>query len=194
MKIQAHGRRFVMHTKSLTLATGITIVLAAMMMIIGCNSGQQPADTALNLTPSNRSFEIVQQVNEQNQCLFNPDFYQDVPLLFSLASGQGTPIGEADIAVYVDFSANTYSGLPVLELYEDNNNNGVVDDESELVTGIDDPAFHMRTEQYSGEHLMFLRINLSCPYRGQVFAYSGSASASMLVDVSVRETVIVSGY
>lgn len=182
-----------MHTQRSTLAAYVTTVLAATMLIVGCDSGQQPADTALTLTPSNRSFEIVQQVNERNQCLFNLDFYQDVPLLFSLASGQGTPIGEADIGVYVDFSANTYSGLPVLQLYEDNNSNGVVDDESELVTGIGNPAFIMRTEQYSGEHLMLLRVNLSCPYRGQVFAYSGSASATMLVEVSVRETVIVVG-
>lgn len=182
-----------MHTQRSTSTTCVTTVLAAMMLISGCDSGQQPADTTLTLTPSNRSFEIVQQVNEQNQCLFNPEFYQDVPLLFSLASGQGTPIGEADIGVYVDFSANTYSGLPVLQLYEDNNGNGVVDEESELVTGIDDPAFNMRTERYSGEHLMLLRINLSCPYRGQVFAYSGSASATMLVEISVRETVIVAG-
>ena len=182
-----------MHTKRSTFSTNVTTALAAMMLIAGCDSDQLPADTALTLTPSNRSFEIVQQVNEQNQCLFNPAFYQDVPLLFSLASGQGTPIGEADIGVYVDFSANTYSGLPVLQLYEDNNGNGVVDDESELVTGIDDPAFKMQTEKYSGEHLMLLRINLSCPFRGQVFAYSGSASATMLVEVSVKETVTAVG-
>jgi len=167
-------------------------VLFGLLVLSGCHSSQLPNDVELTISPTSRSVEIVQQVNAQNQCLFNPNNYQDVPLLFSLADGQGSPIGNADVGVYVDFSENTFSGLPVLALYEDRNSNGVIDGEAELVSGINDPAFTMKTAQYSGEHLMLLRINLSCPYRGEVFAYAKSTSAMMSVEVNALETITVS--
>ena len=82
-------------------------------------------------------------------------------------------------------------GPPVLALYEDLNSNGVVDAETELVSGTEDSGYVGETRKYSGDKHMFLRINLSCSYKGNVHVRSQFAYRQMNVAVNATKTVTV---
>jgi len=92
------------------------------------------------------------------------------------------------IAVY----SMRITGVPALALYEDYNNNGVVDAESELVSGAEDEIAVVETDRYDGSHQMLIRVNLSCSFRGGIYAVSGAsvARSSISVNSTVQEDVV----
>lgn len=156
---------------------GIRIWALALLVagIAACTNSIVPADAKVTLTPSTYAIDIVETVNSSGQCEYTEANYLDIPLTITLSTENGSPIGEEWVSVYTDFSNNTYSGFPVLSLYEDLNGNGVVDGESELLSGQDDDIARVRTGKFTGTKLLLLRINLSCAFRGEVRALAGPA-------------------
>lgn len=156
----------------------------------GCDTGQLPPGATLSIAPDTRRFVIVERLDADGRCVHDPDHHVDEPLVISLRDAQGAPIGDAEVRVHVTFAENTYSGRAALALYDDANGNGVVDAESELVSGADDALARVRTSRYGGERVLLLRVNLSCGYRASVLAYAegtvGLASVEV-VDESPEE-------
>ena len=90
------------------------------------------------------------------------------------------------MSVYLDFAANNFSGFPVMALFDDRcgNGNGVVDD-FELVSDVDDEIAVVKTDFFGGDRPLLLRINVSCPFRGEVFAFIDGVSGRATIDVTV---------
>ena len=164
-------------------ALGLCALAAA-----ACDTGQLPNDATLSISPASRSIEIVEVRDAGGRCTFDPGRFVDLPMVMRLTGPDGSPIGDAEVAVYVDFGANTWSGFPALALYEDRNGNGVVDADSELASGADDDVARVRTDPDGGARAMLLRVNVSCPYRGEVFAHVGGVTAESSIEVVARET------
>ncbi len=153
-------------------------IWALVLLVTGvsaCTNSIVPTDAMLTLTPSTHAIDIIETVSASGQCEYTEANYLDIPLTITLSTDNGSPIGDEWVSVYTDFSANTYSGHSVLSLYEDLNGNGVVDGESELLSGQDDDIARVRTDKFSGTKLLLLRINLSCAFRGEVRALAGPA-------------------
>ena len=172
-------------------STAIVSLLAS-MALFGCDSsGQLPSDAEVRISPEGHSIDITQVTNANGGCAFNPNNYVDSPLILSVHDSAGSPIGEAKVSVTIDYSGNTFLGPPVLALYDDLNSNGVVDAETELVSGSDDNGYIGETRKYSGDKHMFLRINLSCSYKGNVHVRSQFAYKQMNVAVNATKVVTV---
>ena len=164
---------------------GIGLVCASWALLLGaCSTGQLPSGTTLAISPSARTIDVVERRDADDNCLFDAANHVDLPVLLALRDAQGAPIGDAEVTVYVDFAANTYGGRPVLALYDDLNGNGVVDADSELVSGAEDGVARVRTSRYGGDRALLLRANLSCPYRGEMFAFTDAVSATATIEVS----------
>ncbi|MBX2839175.1 MAG: hypothetical protein KTR35_20130 [Gammaproteobacteria bacterium] len=162
------------------------LLLLAVAIVCGCQSEQIPADAQLSVTPSIRSFEVT-STHTSGDCDYQENVFQDVPLLYALSTSEGAPIGGATLSIIADFTEQTFSGLPVLALYDDFNGNGVVDADTELVSGGTDVGFTTRTSRYNGDRLIWVRVNLSCAFSAEIFAYSGTASATASISVAVHE-------
>ncbi|MFK8078023.1 MAG: hypothetical protein AB8B84_15660 [Granulosicoccus sp.] len=159
---------------------GIRIWAVALLGVgvSACTNSIVPNDATLMLTPSTHTIDIVEMRNATGQCEFFEANHLDVPLNIALSTNNGSPIGDEWVSIYTDFSENTYSGRPVLTLYEDINGNGVVDVDSELISGLDDDIARVRTDKFTGTKLLLLRINLSCAFRGEVRALAGPANGA----------------
>ena len=171
----------------LVRAPGVAAAVAA-ALLAGCSSDQVPTDAVMSLSPEERSIRITEFRDADGLCRTDGSRFVDVPMLLRLATRDGSPIEGAEAEVYVDFAANTYSGHPVLALYEDRNGNGVVDADSELASGAGDSIARVRTGD-DGTYRMLLRADIACPYRGEVFAYAGAATAQASFEVTAEETI-----
>ena len=163
----------------------IPIVLVLALALGGCDSDQLPNEAALAISPSENTTTVTATATDEDSgiCRIDPDYYLDVPFVIALRDGQGTPIGDAELNVHASYSANFFSGYPIMALYEDRNGNGVVDAETELVSGAEDGIARVKTSRYGGEHVILLRKNLSCAYRGYLSASIGGVHASAPVSV-----------
>ena len=159
------------------------------LALAACSSSQLPVGATLDISPPARSIDIVERRDAEDRCLFDPADHVDLPVVLALRDGQGSPIGGAELTVYVDFAANTYGGFPVLALYDDLNGNGVVDAGTELVSGADDGAVRVTTSRFAGERTLLVRANLSCPYRAEMFAFVDGVSATATFEVSSGRVV-----
>jgi len=167
----------------LTRSHGIAVFGFLCTLLTGCTNDQLPIGATMQITPDDRSINVVELRGDDEICLYIEENYVDLPVVVTLVDGQQSPIGGADISVYVDFAENTYTGVAALKLYQDNNGNGVIDDESEYLSGIDDPIARVRTRDLSGDSNLLLRVNLSCAFRGEIFAFSDGVSASASISV-----------
>ncbi len=150
------------------------VVLILMMTACGGGGNPLPIGSEVVISPREKTWDITPAKDENGDCIWSDDFYQDEPILISVKDAQGSPIGKIDLSVSLDLSGNTFSGVPALKLYEDRNSNGVPDDPDELVTSNTDPLFTTETKRYTGEKVLILRMNLSCQYKGQLFVSAGS--------------------
>ncbi|PID61867.1 MAG: hypothetical protein CSB44_05150 [Gammaproteobacteria bacterium] len=166
-----------------TLASAVVVLLLA-----GCSESEQlPSGATLSMSPETRNIEIDERLNAEGICIYNPDYTVDMPVVATLRDGSNNPIGGADVRVYLDWAENTFGARRhPLELYRDRNGNGVIDEETEYVSGADDDIAVFRTSEYGGSVSFLVRINLSCTYRGQVFAYSDFASAMTSIEITTR--------
>ena len=99
----------------------------------------------------------------------------------------GNYIPDAPLTVSVDLSGNTFSGVPALALYDDKNGNGVADDPSELVTDSTDELYDTNTDSVTGHKYLILRVNLSCAYRGVLYAFSDGYMGSTAITVKEQQ-------
>ena len=170
------------------------LLVTSTLLIGGCTNDRVPVNASLTITPGTHTTRITEQQNAAGQCLFDAGHHVDIPILLQLNTAEGSPIGDAELKVYVDFAENTYSGLTTLELYDDLNSNGVVDAQLEYISGFNDDIARVRTNKWSGSRMLLLRINLSCAFRGEVFAYtdgiSGRADIEVIADDIVKPALI----
>lgn len=160
-------------------------LLLSVGVLASCQSSDQlPAGASLQINPTSRSYTITVPEDFEVSCYTGPGMlYEDVPLLISLANDSGVPLGGVEVNVYSDYAGNTFSGADVLQLFEDLNGNGVIDGDSELVSGIEDGVYETKTSRSNGTAFLMLRMNLTCPYKGTIFAFAGQYSASMDANV-----------
>ena len=69
----------------------------------------------------------------------------------------------------------------------------MVDAETELVSDADDGVARVKTSRYGGEHVLLLRKNLSCPYRGHLHASIDGVHAAVPVEVVDGEADVDTG-
>jgi len=138
------------------------LLIANTVLLVSCTSDVVPIDARLTISPEQHSLFITEFVDESGGCVFSDRHFMDIPILLTLTTANSSPIGGAAVTVYTDFSENTYSGRAVLALFDDINGNGVVDIDSELVSGADDDIATVTTAMNTGSRRLLLRINLSC--------------------------------
>ena len=182
---EGRHRRPVMLPLLHKLSGRMACVLVAVVLLLtqGCSNDLVPVNATLRINPDSHSTTVTERRDSNDQCLFYTDNYVDIPVLMQLNTADGSPIGDAMISVYADFAANTFPGFPVLSLYDDLNGNGVVDSPLELISGTDDSIARVNTDTWSGSRSLLLRINLSCAFRGELFAFSGGVSSRASVEV-----------
>ncbi len=183
-----------MMRKMVKLIRTVTTAVVVSILLLACSSDQLPIGSSLGITPDGRSIRVIEFRDENGVCIFFENNYVDIPVVITLVDSQQSPIGNADVSVYLDFAENTFTGVPVLGLFRDLNSNGVIDDDSEFVSGIDDPIAVVRTDEISGESVLLLRINLSCAFRGEMFAFVDGVTASSVISVeSISDTTMTGG-
>ncbi len=169
---------------------GGAATLACTALVAGCDGGDQlPPDAELFLSPQTRSVDIGDTFDAEAGCTFDANRFVDLPIVMSLRAGNGSPIGDAEVSLYLDWSGQTFPGFSALSLYEDRNGNGIVDADSELVSGRDDAIARVRLDDETGSHAMIVRMNLSCPFRGELFAFTGPFTAQASFEVMSAEIV-----
>lgn len=174
--------------QTLLLRTIVSFIFTG--LLISCAENTVPSNAVLSMTPQSHSVQITEWIDDAQRCVYASENFMDIPLVLQLATADGSPIGESLIHVYADFSENTYPGYAVLALYDDLNSNGVVDSESELVSGFDDNIAVVRSGKYSGAKTLLLRVNLSCSFRGEIRAIAGGVSGSAVIEVTGAATAI----
>jgi len=154
------------------------LIVASSLMLSSCSTDQLPVGTSIVVMPSEKSFNMGRaDPDTPLYCVPEPDApYQDVPVQISVVDAHGTPMGDVELLIYTDFSANSFSGPDVLRLYADSNDNGVIDEKVELVNGHDSGVYKTKTDLYHGTAMVLVRMNLSCPYLGELHVFSGSTS------------------
>ena len=163
---------------------------ALLVLLSACDqTGQLPIGAELRISPETRSITVADNTDQNGNCFVDPNNYIDMPIILSMVDSNGSPLGEIDVSVYVDFSGNTFPGTPVMELFDDlsGNNNGVID-EFELVSGVDDDIAIVTTDSFDGDRPLLLRINVTCPFRGDVFAFSDGVSAVSTIEIIAEQS------
>lgn len=163
-----------------------SIVVAA-MMAASCSNDVVPVNARLLITPESHSTNIIEQHDVDDNCLHDASNHVDLPIVLQLTTENGSPIGDTSISVYIDFAANTFSGTAVLSLFDDLNGNGVVDEDTELISAADDSIARVKTDKWTGTRSLLLRVNLSCAFRGEVFAFTGGATGRAVVEVVAQD-------
>jgi hypothetical protein len=165
---------------------GMLMTLAVAVTGCGSDTAPLPPDATIEVSPSSK--EWVSAPNNQTDangvthCVVIDDFYQDELVSVRVLDGQGRAIEDAELIFSLNLAENTFSGHPVLSLYNDLNKNFVADP-GELVSSAENDLFITTTEAYTGSKYVIVRMNLSCPYDGELRVYSEgiSGSASFLV-------------
>ena len=157
------------------------------LALAGCGSSSigggdpVPLNSTVKINPSSITWTIPAPL--ATPCVVDFNNHNDTPIAISVLDSSQSPLGNIGIRVLADLSGNTYSGSPVLKVYDDLNGNGVVDDPAELVSSNTSPAFNTFTDKYTGTKNILLRVNLSCPYSGNLYVFAGAAFASINIVV-----------
>jgi hypothetical protein len=183
---------FTIVTKRKSSAIPIVILSS---LFTACNGGndQFPPGTNVTIAPSAFTWTVTELLDNQNECIFSPEDYQDNIMVITVSDSSGRPIGDMKLELYLSPSNSTSN--PVLNnqhvfyLYDDFNNNGVVDHPDELVSGSGDPIlYETRTEKYHGTKTVIVRTNTSCGgYRATLHAYAGDGYGAMVINTETLE-------
>jgi len=161
----------------------LSILLLGLLSACG-ETEQFPVDTQVSIYPLEKTFHIEPPPPGMiDFCDTVTGPYQDIPVLVTVTDSQGSPIGGVEVGVLSDFAENTSNLANVLQLYQDKNGNGVVDGPSELVNGGNSGIYKAKTHTYNGTTSFFVRMNLSCTYRGDVYAFVGPTGQAMSFNV-----------
>lgn len=170
-----------MSLQRLSLSIKTVLVLSGLFLMTACGGGsdeaQIPPGANVTVTPNQKSWEIEPSFDPNNQCIVFSDFYQDELFVVNVQDSQGRAIGDADLIVSLNLTANTFSGLTVVELYDDQNGD-LIPDPNELVSDINDALLFTKTDEYNGSKNLIVRMNLSCPYRASLMVVADGISAS----------------
>ena len=163
---------------------GYLAILFGGWLLSSCSSSSQmPPDTQLRIYPTEKTIRVSPLITSAGSCVQELDYYQDVPIQLVLEAPDSQPVGDAIIQVYADYSGNTSATLEVMSLYQDVNQNGVIDAQDRKVSTSEDGVLQVRSDRWHGNATVLLRVDLSCPFRGYVTAYAGAAAVSMPVSV-----------
>ncbi len=179
--------RWAIHQRYSSATRAVVLAVFSTVLVSGCANDEIPVNASLSITPNSHSTTVIELRDPNDECRFNPENYVDIPIVMQLNTADGSPIGDAQISVYADFAANTFPGFPVLSLYDDLNGNGVVDSPIELISGVDDDIARVKTDEWSGSRALLLRVNLSCAFSGEIFAFAGGVNDRAVVEVIASE-------
>lgn len=163
-------------------------VVLCTLALFGCNngSGQVPPNASIEISPASRTWTITENLDEEGECHFNENHYQDELMTVRVLDAEQRPIGDVEIMVSVALTGNTYSGDQWIKLYEDKDGD-FTPDEDEFVSEFGDSLLFTRTGKYNGEKTLIVRVNLSCAY-GTVFqVVAEGVQAEVEIDVVARE-------
>ncbi len=160
------------------------------MLLTACNnqSEQYPPGTQVTIAPSAFTWTVTEVLDDQEQCVFYPEEYQDTIMVITVKDSMDRPIGEMKLELYLSPSNSTSNPIMnnqhVFYLYDDFNSNGVVDHPGELVSGSGAPIlYETKTEEYHGTKTVIVRTNTSCGgYRATLHAYAGDGYGSMEIN------------
>ena len=165
----------------------LLLIVIATLLGMSCSNDVVPVNARLVITPESRTINIIEQQDVDDRCLYDAANYVDLPIVFLLTTDNGSPIGDTSMSVYVDYAANTFSGIAVLSLYDDLNGNGVVDEDVELISAKDDSIARVKTDKWTGARSLLLRVNLSCSFKGEVFGFTGGVTGRAAVEVVAQQ-------
>ncbi len=172
-----------MTKRPLGAIAGAAVLALASLWLSGCGGGngseQLPPNSSVQVRPQNFTWNITPN---GDPCIIDPNLYQDQLIAITVVNGNGNPISKAKLLMSLTLSGNTFSGFPVLELYSDSNGNGVAE-ANELVSDVNDSAYETITEDFSGERLVIVRANLSCPFSGSLLVFSDGFLGTFEIDV-----------
>ncbi len=172
--------------KNITILKQVLVVFAAAGVLSGCGGGADsnpvPPGAEIDLSMTEYQWEIAPVADP---CIIDPNLFHDHLVNIAVTNSAGLPLGDVEVNAALDLSAATYSGTPVMALYDDKNGNGAGDD-SELVSGAGQGAYTFRTDEYAGTKALWVRVNLSCPYSGTLTVFAGAASAVLDIEVIER--------
>ena len=168
----------------------VGMLCAVLTLLTACEQEQLPVGAELSISPETRTLRIADRSDADGNCFLDANSYIDFPIVLRLTNSEGSPLADAQVSVYLDYAGNTFpvTSTPVMALYDDRrgNNNGVIDD-FELVSGPDDDIARVNTDYYGGDRPLLIRINTSCPYQGEVFAFTDGVTAMTSIDVTISE-------
>lgn len=167
-----------------SIGAGLMLV-TCVAAIAGCGSGKDenpvPPSSSVQIDPAGVEWMIM----SATPCPFDPGNYNDSLISIKVINQQGSVLGKVRLTISLDLAGNTYSGTEVLALYEDKNANGIIDDPQEKVSSNMAPIFITETNEYTGDKQLFVRVNLSCPYRGNLNVFTNGDAAGQL-NISVQ--------
>lgn len=180
--------------KELIMRDGIFYVIFVSVFLTGCGAddNQVPPGANISLTPEFREWEIVPNDvtipdTGEERCVVLPENYVDFPVNISVTDSQDRAIDKANVVISLSGTeALAPNYTRVMELYDDTNGDFHADPE-ELVSGIGAGFYRTRTDKYTGTISLIVRAFLSCPFKVQLEATAGTASATTTfeaVDVS----------
>lgn len=162
------------------------ILAIATVSLFGCGSDQLPVGSSLKVFPNDVSWTIA---GNGNTCDVENGPFNDQLVTLSLEDAQTRAIGGFPVELSLDLSGNTFSGAEVLSLIHDANDDGIYSaDEKVSVDG--GPIFTVNTGSLNGEVNVVVRVNLSCSYRGTLYAFAGSSGTLLGFTVTEDGTVV----
>jgi hypothetical protein len=177
-----------------------TLIMLLGFSFIGCNNStdQLGPGTNVRIAPTEQTWIVSDLLDTNGNCVVSQDYYQDNVFMITVSNSNGMPIGEADLDIYLSPSNSTsppqYNNEYIFYLYDDTNNNGVVDHPQELVSATGAPIlYETKTEKYHGTKTIIVRTNTSCSgYLASLEAFAGDGHASATISTeSVDEQPVV---
>ena len=149
-------------------------------VLVSCGgSDQVPVGSTLVAFPN----QVDWQIGESDSCDVINGPFNDTQVNLSLADAEGRAIVDTNVDISLDLSEGSFNGPELLSLFFDQDGNGNFS-EDERVLSADGPVFTTRTDGDNGVIRVLVRVNLSCPFRGSLFAFAGSAVTSVSFNVS----------
>ncbi len=159
------------------------VVCILLVSLVSCGGGEQlPTGSQVVINPSTVTWRIIPNLNDEDECLINPDLYVDEVFYIRVEDASGRAIGNADLIISLLLSDNTFSGFPIVELYDDLNGD-LIPDPDELVSDADDSLLFTSTDEITGSKAVIVRLNVSCEWSPVIQASSSGLVARVPLDV-----------
>ena len=88
------------------------------------------------------------------------------------------PLVNTQVDLALDLSEGNFTNAAALSLFFDANDDGFFSDDEKVSTN-GESIFSASTDDENGVLRVMVRVNLSCPYRGNLFAFAGNTSTSV---------------